>query len=155
MLAKRFALGFGIAIILPLMLYYGVSTFSPEPKYSDYRIDNYYQKYKDASLEDKKALANKQEKLTLQLKVARKGFQQNLFFVMVPLGVLSIIIGAFITTNSIGAGLIFGGIFSMCNGYIRYWSELPDSLRFISLLFAFLVLIIVGYKKLESQKYSK
>jgi hypothetical protein len=47
---------------------------------------------------------------------------------------------------------MFGGIFSVCDGYISYWSELSDALRFISLVVAFLVLIFVGYKKLEKKK---
>ncbi len=148
MLAKRFALGFGIAIILPLMFHYGVSTFSPSPKYSDYRIDNYHQDYEAAFGEKKIELAAKKKKMDLQFKSANKKFQQHLFFVAVPLGILSIIIGVFISSNAIGAGLIFGGIFSVSNGYINYWSELPDSLRFASLVVAFLILIIVGYKKL-------
>lgn len=152
MLAKKIAVGFGIAIILPLMFHYGVSTFSPSPKYSDYRIDNYPQDYKNASPEKKKEVTAKNKNLNLQFKSAKKEFQQHLFFVAVPLGLLLIIIGVFISNNAIGAGLVFGGIFSVSNGYINYWSELPDSLRFASLIVAFLILITVGYKKLEGEK---
>jgi hypothetical protein len=36
MLAKKIALGFGLAIIFPMMIHYGVSTFSPEPKFENY-----------------------------------------------------------------------------------------------------------------------
>ena len=37
MLAKKIALGFGIAVIYPLMLYYGVSSFSPPPPWGAYQ----------------------------------------------------------------------------------------------------------------------
>lgn len=152
MLAKKFALGFGIAIILPLMFHYGVSMFSTPPERIDYHIDNYRQDYRDASTEKKKELAAKKKKLELEFKSANKKFQQHLFFVAVPLGLLSIVIGAFVSSNAIGSGLIFGGILSVSHGYINYWSELPDSLRFASLVAAFIVLIIVGYRKLEGEK---
>ena len=53
MLAKKFALGFGIAIILPMLVHYGVSTFSPAPQWQD-RYKNYsYQKYQNATSEEK------------------------------------------------------------------------------------------------------
>ena len=54
MLAKKFALGFGIAIIFPMMIHYGVSTFSPEPKWKDYQVENYYEKHERATPEEQK-----------------------------------------------------------------------------------------------------
>ena len=38
MLAKKFALAFGIAVVFPAMLHYGVATFSPEPRWQDYTV---------------------------------------------------------------------------------------------------------------------
>jgi hypothetical protein len=43
---------------------------------------------------------------------------------------------------------MFGGIFSVLDGYCNYWSELPDGARFMSLLIAFVVLIYIGWRKL-------
>jgi hypothetical protein len=34
--AKKIALGFGIAIVLPMLIHYGVATFYPEPRPEDY-----------------------------------------------------------------------------------------------------------------------
>ena len=49
MLAKKIALGFGIAVILPLLVHYGVSTFSAAPKWEN-RYERYsYQKYQSAT----------------------------------------------------------------------------------------------------------
>ena len=36
MLAKKFALAFGVAVVFPAMIHYAVSSFSPEPRWSDY-----------------------------------------------------------------------------------------------------------------------
>jgi hypothetical protein len=46
---------------------------------------------------------------------------------------------------------MFGGIFSVCDGYFNYWSELSAQLKFSSLLAAFIVLLVVGYRKLEKK----
>ena len=152
MLAKKFALGFGIAIILPMVIYYGVSTFVPAPKWEDYQVKNYYEIHRDASPVEQRQLEAKQNSLRQQRNDAEEIFQKHLFWVAVPLGILAIILGAFLPIQAIGTGLMFGGIFTVCEGYLCYWSKLNDGLRFVSLLVAFLVLIVVGYKKLESKK---
>ncbi len=152
MLAKKFALAFGIATILPMMIHYGVSTFIARPKWEDYTMKNYHQRYKNASPEEKKELQAEKDRLEKERKEKKKHFQKYLFFVAVPLGIIAIIIGAFLPIQATGTGLMFGGIFSVCDGYITYWSELSDALRFVSLIIAFIVLIFVGYKKLENKK---
>lgn len=152
MLAKKIALGFGIAIVFPMMIHYGVSTFSPQPRWGDYRVENYYERHKRASSEEQKRLEVEKNRLEEQRRAAEHRFERHLFFVAIPLGVIAIVTGAFLPVQAVGTGLMFGGIFSVCDGYINYWSELGDSLRFASLLLAFIVLIVVGYKKLEIKK---
>jgi hypothetical protein len=151
MLAKKFALGFGVAIIFPMMIHYGVSTFIPQPKWEDYTIRDYHQRYENASPEERKELQAENDRLYRERREKEKHFQKYLFFVGVPLGILAIIVGAFLPIQAIGTGLMFGGIFSVCDGYINYWSELSDALRFASLLVAFIVLVTIGYKKLEKK----
>ena len=79
-------------------------------------------------------------------------FEKHLFAVAVPLGLITVIIGAFLSAPAIGAGLMFGGIFSVCDGYFNYWSELSAQLKFSSLLAALIVLLVVGYRKLEKKE---
>lgn len=149
MLAKKFALGFGIAIILPMLVHYGVSTFSPPPKWEAfYGYDNYYEQEKNATPEQKAKLQQERKKEQEERKNAARRFQQHLFFVAVPLGIAAIIAGALAPIQAIGTGLMFGGIFTLMEGYISYWSELQDYMRFLSLAAAFLVLIFIGYRKL-------
>ena len=93
---------------------------------------------------EKNKLENRREK-------AEKNFQKHLFFVAVPLGIIAIVVGAFISIQAIGTGLMFGGIFSICDGYANYWYELSNPLKFASMLLAFIVLILVGLKKLEKK----
>ena len=152
MLAKKIALGFGIAIVFPMMIHYGVSTFSPQPKWQDYQVKNYYERHKRATSEEQKKLEVEKNRLEKQKKEAEKSFQKRLFFVAVPLGIAAIVIGAFLSIQAVGTGLMFGGIFSVCDGYANYWYELGDPLKFVSMLVAFIVLLFVGYKKLEKKE---
>lgn len=148
MLAKKFALGFGIAIIFPMLVHYGVSTFSPAPKWSD-RYQYYSQaKYQNATPAEKVKIEQDRKNAEETWKQKEKTFQSNLFFVAVPVGILAIIVGVFSPIQAIGTGLMFGGIFTLTEGYMCYWSELQDWMRFLSLLAAFIVLICVGYRKL-------
>ncbi len=149
MLAKKFAVGFGIAILLPMIVYYGVTTFAPAPKWGDYAIEDYYHRYDEASEEEKIQLRQQKRELDDQREQAEKIFAKKLFVIAVPVGIIAIIIGALVSVSAIGTGLMFGGIFTLTEGYISYWSQLPDSLRFASLLVAFVVLIFIGYRKLS------
>jgi hypothetical protein len=141
MLAKKFALAFGIAVVFPAMIHCGVSIFSPQPRWQDYTV---------APMIDRNS-AEWQKKET-ERRAAEKVFEKHLFAVAVPLGLAAIIVGAFFLSPAIGAGLMFGGIFSVCDGYFNYWSELSATLKFFSLLAAFIVLILVGYRKLERKE---
>ena len=151
MLAKKFALGFGIAIIFPMMIHYGVSTFVHEPKWNDFRSGYYsydYDAYKNATPAEKAKMDAERRQREDQRRAAEKRFQRALFFVATPLGLAAIVVGSLLPIQAIGTGLMFGGIFSVCEGYISYWSELPDGMRFISLLGAFIILVYIGYRKL-------
>jgi hypothetical protein len=152
MLAKKFALGFGIAIIFPMVIHYGVSTFSPEPKWKDYQVENYREKHERATPDEQKKMETEQNQLEKKMEVASKRFSKHLFFVAVPVGILAIIVGALLPIQATGTGLMFGGIFSVSDGYFCYWAQLPDSLKFGSMLIAFIVLLLIGYKKLEINK---
>ena len=148
MIAKKFAIGFGIAIILPMMIHYGVSTFSPAPKWEDYRIEPRYFNYSAATPEENAKRAAEEQKIEDARKAHEKRFAKSLFIVATPVGLLAIILGSVIVVQAVGSGLIFGGIFTLMDGYLCYWSELSDVLRFISLLVAFVILIWIGYRKL-------
>ena len=150
MLAKKFALGFGLAVVFPVMIHYGVSTFVPQPKWQDYlSLRTYdYQRYQAASAEEKARLDAEHKQLENKRKAAEKRFQRTLFVIAVPLGLAALVFGALGSIKAVGTGLMFGGIFSIMDGYFNYWSELADSWRFISMLLAFFVLMFIGYRKL-------
>jgi hypothetical protein len=150
MIAKKFALAFGIAVVFPMMIHYGVSTWTPKPKWQDYQVQGLSNPH--LSVEERARLEAEQRNKQDQRKAAEKRFEQHLFVVAAPLGLAALLIGAFLRLPAIGTGLMFGGIFSICDGYFNYWSELADVLKFVSLLAAFVVLLVVGYRKLEKKE---
>ena len=150
MLAKRIALGFGIAIVFPMLLHYGVSTWTPQPKWNLYDLQQPYNP--QATAEEKAQQQAELQKTADQRHIAETRFQQHLFAVAVPLGLVALLVGAFLRLPATGTGLMFGGIFSICDGYFNYWSELADILKFVSLLIAFILLLFLGYRRLEKKE---
>ncbi|MBF0384432.1 MAG: hypothetical protein HQL27_01035 [Candidatus Omnitrophica bacterium] len=151
MLAKKFALGFGIAVLLPMVVHYGVSTFNPAPKWRNYYQYEYYNNYeeeKNASPEEKAKKQAEIQKKDEDYRKAQNSFGKSLFLVAIPVGLAAIIFGSLTAVQAIGTGLMFGGIFTIIDGYCWYWSELQDWMRFVSLLVAFIVLIYIGYRKM-------
>ena len=150
MIAKKIALGFGIALVFPMLIHYGVSTFVHSPKWEDYQVEGIYDP--TASPEEKAHRQAEQQQKQKERKVAEKHFQQYLFAFAVPFGLIALLVGAFLRLPAIGSGLMFGGIFSLCDGYGNYWSELADGFKFLSLMAAFVLLIFLGYRRLERKE---
>ena len=151
MIAKKFAVGFGIAVLLPMTVHYGVSTFSPSPEWDDYRIENYYERHERATSEEQVKLEEENSRLEKKYKEELKRFQKHMFAVAVPIGIAALVLGSVLAVQAIGSGLMFGGIFTLTDGYWCYWSELQDWMRFLSLLAALAILIFIGYHKLARQ----
>jgi hypothetical protein len=145
MLARQIVIGFGLAIIFPLLVYYGVSTFHPAP-----RTQHYFGNLPPfgTTPEERRARDEAQRAKQAEYNAAAKSFARTLVMVATPLGVAAILIGAFASPYWMGTGLILGGILTVGSGYYFYWQYLEDWLRFISLLAGFVVLIFVGYWRL-------
>ncbi len=135
MLARQIAIGFGIAVIFPLLVYYGVSSFHPAPRTQDF----FGNSTSVAATQTQRDAYN----------AAEKEFSHILIFVATPLGIAAILIGSYMGMGlySIGTGLIFGGIITVGMGYAHHWAYLEDWIRFVSLLAGFAILIFVGYRQ--------
>ncbi len=147
MLARQIVIGFGIAIIFPLLVYYGVSTFHPAPKLESSPI----QIAPNATADERKESLAQQQQLQQQRQKtyadAAREFARVLAIASTPLGVAAILIGAYLSFQAIGTGLILGGVLTVAWGYWNYWSYLDDWIRFISLLAGFAILIFVGVRR--------
>ena len=144
MLALQIAIGFGIAVIFPLLIYYGVSTFHPAPKpWSAGSLPS------DATDDERNKHDERRRQAQETYAAAAKSFSQVLILVATPLGLAAIGVGAFLEIHAIGVGLVLGGIAAIAFGYWTYWRYLEDWLRFVSLLAGFAVLIFVGIRLLS------
>ncbi len=148
----NFAIAMGIAILLPMLVIYGVKTFSPPPEWEDYHTRQLYEEPSPEKItpEEKAERARKQQEASERIKAARKQHQMHLFFTAVPIGLIAIIAGTFIRVPALGPGMVFGGVFTLVEGYLFNWQELSDPIKFVSLLIALIVLGITAYRRLGS-----
>src|SRR5437879_1966780 len=100
MLAKKIALGFGIAVVFPMLIHYGVSSFVPSPKWQDYQIRGIFDP--GAPQEEKAQRHAEQQKKQEEYRAAEKRFQQHLFAVAVPFGLVALLVGALLRLPAIG-----------------------------------------------------
>jgi uncharacterized membrane protein YphA (DoxX/SURF4 family) len=150
MLARQIAIGFGIAVIFPLLVYYGVATFYPAPKRELVTAvtmlpPNPAPEERQKYMDEQKRRQEEQQKRNEEYNRAAREFALHLVTISTPLGVVAILVGAYLSLYAIGTGLIFGGIFAVGAGYWSYWNYLEDWVRFVSLLIGFLILLFVGY----------
>ena len=133
-----------------MLIHYGVATFHPAPKY-DSAISPLAQ---NATPDERKEYFAQQQQRQKTYAEAAKEFARILVIVSTPLGVAAILIGAYLSFQAIGTGLILGGIFTVSWGYWSYWSYLDDWIRFTSLLIGFAILIFVGIRRTAAIKVS-
>ena len=154
MLGRQIAVAFGIALIFPLLVHYGVATIYPPPKmettvYATITLTpnatpEERQQYVDQQNQRRQEQQRRQEAYV----TAATDFAHRLVLISAPLGVAAIFIGAYISPYFIGTGLIFGGIFTVTWGYWNYWQYLENWVRFLSLLAGLAILLFVGYRRI-------
>ena len=148
--SKHVVVALGLAVILPMLVYYGVSSVIPPPEWRDYTPRREQAETPKSEARDQKET----QKLTAFLVSpgkdfveAKRAFSRALFFVAVPVGLIAIVVGGLLSVPAIGPGLILGGVASLVLGYGRFWSDLENWMRFGSLLVAFVVLILIAWRK--------
>jgi len=130
-----------IAVVLVLLVIAGVEAFYPAPQYPEYpeRPPPYDSpEYEEWEQEWMEVQAEYQQEATIHGK--------NMFFIVLPLGLLFAVGGTFIQrrVNIFGAGLILGGVGTMIYAITPY--DLDNILRFAGIAATLAVLVFVGYK---------
>ena len=130
-----------IAIVLVLVVMFGVEAFYPSPQYPEYPepIPAYDSpEYEEWEQEWMEAWEEYEQETAIH--------ERNIFFIVLPLGVVFAVVGNFIRRrlDIFGAGLILGGIGTMISAITPY--SLDNMLRFAGIAATLAVLVFVGYK---------
>jgi hypothetical protein len=138
-----------IAVALVFLVVAGVEAFYPAPSYPEYdppTWDYNSTEYQEWEQEWTEAVAVYDEEAAVH--------DKNIFFAVLPLGVVFAVVGTFIQRrlSIFGAGLILGGIGTMIFSIVPY--DLDDIPRFIGIAVILAVLIFVGYKVFLSLRRS-
>lgn len=82
---------------------------------------------------------------------SQSSYNRNVFILLLVLGILSLVGGAYAThlSSVVALGFSFGGTVSILIGAIRYWSNMQDVLRVVMLGVALVALVWVGVKKIK------
>jgi hypothetical protein len=136
-----------IAVLLILLVSIGVEAFYPAPPYPDY--PEFPPPYDSPEYEEWE-----QEWMEVQEEYRQEEaiHDKNIFFIVLPLGVLLAVGGTFIRRRLgiFGAGLILGGLGTII--YTTVPGGLDNKLRFIGIAVALAVLVFVGYKVFFSSR---
>ena len=130
-----------IAGLLIALVIAGVEAFYPAPQYPEYpeRPPPYDSlEYEEWEQEWMEAQEEYQQEAVIR--------DKNMFFIVLPLGVLLAVGGIFIRRrlDIFGAGLILGGLGTIIYTTVPY--DLDNKLRFVGIAVALAVLVFVGYK---------
>jgi len=151
MLARRIILGFGFAVVLPLLVHYGIEVAHPSFADQDgyVEVNRLAEREGAATGEEKARLRAERERREDDLRAQARDFSRVHFFVGAPIGVVVTLAGSLVATQAIGGGLMLGGIFTFGEGCWWHWADLQPLGRFLVLLLAFAVLLWIGCQRLS------
>jgi hypothetical protein len=165
---KNFVLGVAIIIVTISVVVYGVNTFYGNPEYTDY-CDEYktpviintqeqcenvggmwgsYTEIQKPINGETIASGYCDRDYACRKEYEKKSeiYRRNVFFVAIPLGILIIALGALaFHLDSVGAGLMGGGVGTIVYGIGGYWQYTSNLSRFVISLIGLVALIWLAY----------
>ena len=141
-----------IAVVLILLVIVGVEAFYPAPQYPDcYELLGPQPDYNSTEYQQWEQECTS---IVDEYQQEAAAHDRNIFFIVLPLGVVFAVVGTFIQRRLgiFGAGLILGGIGTMIFALTPY--DLDNILRFIGIAATLAVLVFVGYKVFLSLRRS-
>src|SRR5437763_15855339 len=112
MLAQKIILGFGFAVVLPLLVHYGIEAFHPSvPTPESYdEVRRLRQREEQSTGDEKVRLRDQRERMEAELRVQQRAASRLHVFVGAPLGVAVTGGRALLGAPAIGGGPALGGI---------------------------------------------
>lgn len=170
---RNLILGIGIFILTMFVVVYGISTLYPKPEYDDFCGRDVYTITTEAECISNGGVWNSAEPVKTDIPVMEGRCQapikcyddldsalekrsRSVFLIAIPLGILIIALGAFVFhLDSVGLGLMFGGIGTLIYGAGGYWRYSDNFFKFIISLIGLGILIFLAYwfnKRINQKK---
>jgi len=176
---KKLAMILGIAILLPLFVGLFVDAIYSSPDYDDFCSGqrffptnvkpieecnfDYGPDYQSCLEENGNPILETNDQGCNEFKEcdfcnneyqdAKEKYNRNLFFIIAPIGLILVILGLYFKTDYMGAGLMFAGLIVLFYGTIRAFSDLSKIWRALVILVELIIIMWIGYKKIEKWKY--
>jgi len=161
---KNIVLSVAIAVLTICVAVYGINTFYPSPEYNSYcpeyqtaeYIDSpqrceansgYWYPYEEKTLEGEiNGYCDRNYYCHKDFNSAQETWYRNIFFIGLPLGILIIIVGAFLfSLEFVGVGLMWGGVVTMVYSTWGFFLQSVDWIKFTISLVALAVIISFAY----------
>ncbi len=171
---KNFALAVAIAVLTICVTVYGINTFYSAPKY-----DDFCGQYQTAEFIDTPArceetggywysdglkstdgnvtgYCDRSYYCSREYTSAQDSWNRNVFFIGLPLGIIIILLGAFLfNLEFVGAGLMWGGVATIIYSTWGFFIQSADWIKFLISLIALGIIIYFAYwytKRVEKKK---
>lgn len=169
---KNLIIGIAIMVLASFVAIYGIKSFyGDSPVYDDFCKEVVYPAYeintsvqcdglggkwisfgspgRSAPVPEKNAVSgycDLYSKCSEEFNMASEKYSRNLFFIVIPVAVVMIAIGAVLfSLEAVGAGIMAGGIITLIYGASSYWPRAGNMFRFIISLIGLVAVIFVGY----------
>jgi hypothetical protein len=173
---KNIIIGIAIIILTIFVSVYGINTFYPSPDYKDYCREFRdsipinekecidvggkwvsYENVRAVPIEGEKNYCDEDYYCRQEYDKVREKHSRMVFIISIPLGILLIVLGAFLFhLDAVGAGLMGGGVGTFIFGAGGYWEYSDNLLKFIISLIGLGVVIYFAYwfnNKKEKKKF--
>jgi len=146
MLAKRIAVIIGIAVLLPLTVFFGVNLVdAPSDTIRLTEVKFQERKSEAKTNVEKRKIAEEETSRNAAQEAADKRHNRALFYVAYPIGLLAFLIGGFVDLRADSLGLMYGGILTLAEGCYFNWDNMDGWLRFLALVISLIAILLCGY----------
>ena len=162
-------MGFAIFILTIFVCVYGVSVFYDRPDYDDFCVEKSvgviesesdclvvegrWSPYDEEVMKprpvdgDLTGWCDVNYNCRLEYESESEKYARNIFFIALPLGILLILLGAFVFgLESVGAGIMAGGVGVILWGVGGYWQYSDNVLKFLLSLVGLVIVIFFAYR---------